>query len=147
MFYQQCNQRDAENSQVISTFSVFYLVLLLLLSCHFVLKAHFPDSLYLKICLHFSSHFSVSLIVRAKVTSVHRPQPLKRKESRSGFETLVLVSTLLSYVSPFPWAKNCGSGTRQRRGIYCTSLCALESAGRIRCEVTLEGVLQTRPIF
>ena len=29
------------------------------------------------------SHFSVSLIVK---DSVHRPQPLKRKESRSGFE-------------------------------------------------------------
>ena len=32
------------------------------------------------------SHFKVSLIVRDKVKSVHRPQLLKRKESRSGFE-------------------------------------------------------------
>ena len=32
------------------------------------------------------SRFNVSLIVRDKVTSVHRPQLLKRKESRSGFE-------------------------------------------------------------
>ena len=33
------------------------------------------------------SHFNVSLIVRDKVTDgVHRPQHLKRKESRSGFE-------------------------------------------------------------
>ena len=34
------------------------------------------------------SHFNVSLIVRDKVKqdSVHRPQFLKRKESRSGFE-------------------------------------------------------------
>ena len=32
------------------------------------------------------SHFNVSLIVRDKVASVHRPQLLKRKESRNGFE-------------------------------------------------------------
>ena len=57
MFYQQCNARDVENSQVISTFLVFSLVLLLLLSCHFLLKAHFPDSPYLKISLHFSLRY------------------------------------------------------------------------------------------
>ena len=34
------------------------------------------------------SHFNVSLTVRdvKSQDSVHRPQPLKRKESRSGFE-------------------------------------------------------------
>ena len=32
------------------------------------------------------SHFNVSLTVRDKVASVHRPQLLKGKESRNGFE-------------------------------------------------------------
>ena len=52
------------------------------LHCH-----HLSDS-----CIKMGSddsHFNVSLIVRDKVTvqdSVHRPQVLKRMESRSGFE-------------------------------------------------------------
>ena len=51
------------------------------LHCH-----HQNDS-----CIKMGSkgrHFNVSLIVRNKVTnkSVHRPQLLKKKDSRSGFE-------------------------------------------------------------
>ena len=60
-------------------------VIYLSLHCH-----HQNDS-----CIKMDSdesHFSVSLIVRDKVTrhksqdSAHRPQLLKRKESRNGFE-------------------------------------------------------------
>ena len=56
------------------------------------------DNIYLSLHCHHQNdfcikmgsdegHFNVSLIVRDKVTdSVHRPQLLKRKESRSRFE-------------------------------------------------------------
>ena len=58
-------------------------IIYLLLHCH-----HQNDS-----CINRGSdesHFYVSLIVRDKVVdSVFRPQLLKRKESRSGFETNV----------------------------------------------------------
>ena len=64
------------------------------LHCH-----HQNDS-----CIKMTSdenHFYVSLIVRDKKSqdSVHRPQLLKRKESRNGSEPL------LTSLTPYRWAK------------------------------------------
>ena len=50
------------------------------------LHCHYLDDACIKMGTD-ESHFNVSFIVRGKVTRyVHKPQPLKRKESRSGYQ-------------------------------------------------------------
>ena len=50
------------------------------------LHCHHQNDSYVKMGSG-ESHFNVSLLVRDKVTNnVHKPQLLKRKDSRSGFE-------------------------------------------------------------
>ena len=72
---------------------ILYNYIYLLLYCH-----HQNDS-----CIKLGcdeSHFNVSLIVRDNLKSqdgVHRPQLLKRKESRSGFKQVPLLTSLMPY--------------------------------------------------
>ena len=70
------------------------------------LDCHHPNDSCIKMGSD-ESHFNVSLTVIDKVTSVHRPQLLKRKESRSGIEPKSF--RLPAFVSLFVlnWANVC----------------------------------------
>ena len=62
------------------------------------LHCHHQNDSYVKVGSG-ESHFNVSLLVRDKITnSVHKPQLLKRKESRIGFEPR---SALLISLTPY----------------------------------------------